>query len=160
MPPLSTANPSKQRKKGLKGYDAGKKIKGRKRHLVVDSLGLVLLVVVHSAGLQDRDGARLVFEHLIHLFPFIRLVWTDGGYAGKLVKQARTCWGFAIQIIKRTDNVKGFQLLPRRWVVERTFAWLGRYRRLSKDYEFSPETSETMIYLAMSLLMTRRIARS
>jgi len=80
-------------------------------------------------------------------------------HAGKLVKQARTCWGFAIQIIKRTDDVKGFQLLPRRWVVERTFAWLGRYRRLSKDYEFYPETSESMIYLAMSLLMVRRIAR-
>ena len=125
---------------------------------MVDSLGLVLLVVVHSAGLQDRDGARLVFEHLIHLFPFIRLIWADGGYAGKLVKQARTCWGFAIQIIKRTDDVKGFQLLPRRWVVERTFAWLGRYRRLSKDYEFYPETSESMIYLAMSFLMVRRIA--
>lgn len=119
----------------------------------------MLLVVVHRAGLQDRDGARLVFEPLMHLFPFIRLVWADGGYAGKLVRQARACWGFAIQIIKRTDDVKGFQLLPRRWVVERTFAWLGRYRRLSKDYEFYPETSETMIYLAMALLMTRRIAR-
>jgi len=118
------------------------------------------LVVVHSAGIQDRAGAVLVFDQLIHLFPFIRLVWADGGYTGQLVSSAKHCWGFVLEIIKRTDDLKGFQLLPRRWVVERTFAWLGRYRRLSKDYEFYPDSSETMIYMAMSLLMARRIARS
>ena len=147
-------------KGGLKGYDAGKKIKGRKRHIAVDSLGLLLLVVVHSAAIQDRAGAVLVFDQLIHLFPFIRLVWADGGYTGQLVSRAKQCWGFVLEIIKRTDDLKGFQLLPRRWVVERPFAWLGRYRRLSKDYEYYPDSSETMIYLAMSLLMARRIARS
>jgi len=143
---------------GIDGYDAGKKIMGRKRHILVDTMGLVLAVVVHSAGIQDRDGAKLVFEKIMNDLPRLELVWADGGYAGKLVEWVKAECGWILEIVKRTDDVKGFKLLPRRWVVERTFAWIGRFRRMSKDYEFHPETSESMVYLAMINLMSRRLA--
>jgi putative transposase len=145
---------------GERGYDAGKKIKGRKRHLLVDTMGLVLLAVVHGANIQDRDGAKLVFEKAKNLFPRLRLIWADGSYAGKLVEWVRTVCGWALEIVKRCDDVKGFKLLPRRWVVERTFGWLGRNRRLSKDYEGRTDSSEAMIYWAMTRLMVRRLARA
>ncbi len=145
---------------GVHGYDAGKKVKGRKRHLAVDTLGLLLAVVVHSAALQDRAGAKLVLAALAAGgFPRLRLVWADGGYRGKLVAWVREHCGWLLQIVKRNDDVKGFQVLPRRWVVERTFAWLGRYRRLSKDYEYLTASSEAMIYVAMIHLMLVRLAR-
>jgi putative transposase len=125
---------------------------------VVDTLGLLLRCVVHSADIQDRDGAKLVLEDLGEEFPRLRKIWADGGYAGRLVEEA-TGWGkWALEIVKRSDQAKGFELLPHRWIVERTFAWLGRYRRLSKDYEAFTETSETMIRLAMIRLMLRRLA--
>jgi putative transposase len=145
---------------GERGYDAGKKIKGRKRHWLVDTMGLVLLAVVHGAQVQDRDGAKLVFEKAKHLFPRLTLIWADGGYAGKLVGWVRSVCGWVLEIVKRSDDVKGFKLLPRRWVVERTFGWLGRNRRLSKDYEGRTDTSEAMIYWAMTRLMVRRLARA
>jgi len=145
---------------GERGYDAGKKIKGRKRHLLVDTMGLVLLVVVHAANIQDRDGAKLVFEKARKLCPRLRLIWADGGYAGKLVAWVQSVCSWVLEIVKRNDDVKGFKLLPRRWVVERTFGWLGRNRRLSKDYERQTETSEAMIYWAMIRLMARRLARA
>ena len=141
----------------MHGYDAGKKINGRKRHLVVDTLGLVLAVVVHSAAIQDRDGAKLVLEKMKGLFPRLRLIWADGGYAGKLIEWVAEAGQWVLEIVKRNDDVKGFVVLPRRWVVERTFGWLGRYRRLSKDYEQLPESSENMIYIAMTNLMLRRL---
>lgn len=141
------------------GYDAGKKIKGRKRHLLVDTMGLVLLVVVHGANIQDRDGARLLLAKAKGLFPRLQRIWADGGYAGKLIGWVHEMCGWVLEIIKRSDGVKGFKLLPRRWVVERTFGWLGRYRRLSKDYERLPESSEAMVYWAMTRLMVRRLAR-
>lgn len=144
---------------GVRGYDAGKKIKGRKRHILVDAMGLLLMVVVHAANIQDRDGAKLVLAKVKGHFPRLQLIWADGGYAGKLVDWVKTVCQWALEIIKRSDGVKGFQVLPRRWVVERTFGWLGRYRRLSKDYEGLPETSEAMIYAAMIHLMVRRLAR-
>jgi putative transposase len=147
-------------KGGIDGYDAGKKINGRKRHILVDTMGLILMVVVHAASIQDRDGAKLVLDRIQHSFPKLRLIWADAGYAGKLVDWVRYFIGCAIEIIKRSDDTSGFKVLPRRWVVERTFAWLGRYRRLSKDYEYHPETSETMIYAAMTHLMLRRLARN
>ncbi len=145
---------------GETGYDAGKKIKGRKRHLLVDTMGLILTVVVHVASIQDRDGAKLVLEKARGCFPRLKLLWADGGYAGKLVDWTMTVCGWVLQIVKRSDDTKGFKLLPRRWVVERTFGWLGRYRRLSKDYERKTENSEAMIYWAMTRLMVRRLAQA
>jgi len=145
---------------GVRGYDAGKKVNGRKRHILVDTLGLLLMVVVHAANLQDRDGARTVFEKVKGKFARLQLIWADGGYAGKLVDWVKDVCGWVLTIVKRPEGMTGFQVLPRRWVVERTFAWLGRYRRLSKDYEASPETSEAMIYAAMTHLMVRRLARA
>lgn len=122
-------------------------------------MGLVLVAVVHSAKVQDRDGAKLVLERIRNTFSRLRLIWADGGYAGQLLLWVR---GFrhrlSMEIVKRTDDLKGFKLLPHRWVVERTFGWLGRHRRLSKDYEYLTETSETMIHVVMIGLMVRRLA--
>lgn len=125
---------------------------------MVDTLGLVLAVVVHAANIQDRDGAMLVLEKLRGLFPRLSLIWADGGYAGKLIDWCASVGHWVLQIVKRCDDVVGFTVLPRRWIVERTFAWLGKYRRLSKDYESLPQSSETMIYLAMINLMLHRLA--
>ena len=144
---------------GVRGYDAGKKVKGRKRHILVDTIGLLLMVVVHAANIQDRDGAKLVLTKVKGRFPRLQLIWADGGYAGKLVDWVKTVCHLVLDIVKRPKGMKGFQVLPRRWVVERTFGWLGRYRRLSKDYEELPETSEAMIYAAMIHLMVKRLAR-
>jgi len=144
---------------GVRGYDAGKKVKGRKRHILVDTIGLLLMVVVHAANIQDRDGAKLVLTKVKGRFPRLQLIWADGGYAGKLVDWVKTVCHLVLDIVERPKGMKGFQVLPRRWVVERTFGWLGRYRRLSKDYEELPETSEAMIYAAMIHLMVRRLAR-
>lgn len=142
---------------GACGYDAGKKIKGRKRHILVDTMGLLLLVVVHPGNVQDRDGAKLLLAKAKDLFPRLKLLWADGGYAGKLIGWVKETCNWVLEIVKRSDAVKGFKLLPRRWVVERTFGWLGRYRRLSKDYERLPQSSEAMVYLGMTRLMLRRL---
>ncbi|MBC7226963.1 MAG: IS5 family transposase [Thermoflexales bacterium] len=144
---------------GIRGYDAAKKVNGRKRHLLVDTLGLLLMVIVHAANIQDRDGAKLLLEKAQGRFPRLRLIWADGGYAGKLIDWVKSFCHWVLEIVKRSDAVKGFQVLPHRWVVERTFGWLGRYRRLSKDYEGLPENSEAMIYIAMIHLMLRRLGR-
>jgi putative transposase len=120
-------------------------------------LGLLLTVVVHAASIQDRDGAKLVFEKTRGLFPRLKLIWADGGYAGQLVDWVQNTCDWLLEIVKRNADMIGFQVLPRRWVVERTFAWLGRFRRLSKDYEELTDTSETMIQIAMIRLMLRRI---
>jgi len=146
----------------VRGYDAGKQIQGRKRHLLVDTLGLVLAVVVHAANIQDRDGAKLVLERLTHKFSRLRLIWADGAYAGQLlewVKGLRRWRKVRMEIVSRPEGIKGFVLLPKRWVVERTFGWLNRFRRLSKDYEYLTQTSEAMILVAMINLMVRRLAR-
>jgi putative transposase len=145
---------------GPRGYDAGKKVNGRKRHILVDTMGLLLMVVVHAANIQDRDGAKLVLAQIAERLPHLKLIWADGGYAGQLVDWVKTTYGRLLEIVKRPEGVKGFQVLPRRWVVEHTFGWLGRSRRLSKDYEESPECSESMIYIAMIHLMLRRLASS
>lgn len=144
-------------KRGARGYDAGKKIKGRKRHLVVDTLGLVLAVVVHAANIQDRDGAKLVLSKLVGRFWRLKLIWADGGYAGQLIDWTWQLGRWVLQIVKRSDDISGFVVLPKRWIVERTFAWLNRYRRLSKDYETLTDSSESVIYLAMIHLMVRRL---
>lgn len=144
--------------RGERGYDAGKKVKGRKRHILVDTLGLLLMVVVHTADIQDRDGAKLVLQRmLVKGFGRLQLIWADGGYRGQLVKWVQTVLCLVLEIVKRNDDIKGFQVLPRRWVVERTFGWLNRYRRLSKDYEGLPATSEAMVQATMVNLMVRRL---
>jgi len=140
---------------GVRGYDGGKKVCGRKRHIVVDTMGWLLCVIVHTASMQDRDGARLVLEKLKTLFPALKVVYADGGYAGKLVQWIEQLKTFVLSIIKRTD--KGFKILPKRWIVERTFGWFGKYRKLSKDYECLTENSEAAIKLAMINLMLRRL---
>lgn len=146
--------------KGKRGYDAGKKINGRKRHAIVDTIGLLLIVVVTAASVQDRDGAKLALQSLQQKMslPRFQLIWADGGYRGKLVDWVKETFSWVLEIVKRNDDVKGFAVLPRRWVVERTFGWLNNYRRLSKDYEELPETSETVIYAAMMHIMVRRLA--
>ncbi len=145
---------------GVRGYDAGKQVTGRKRHLVVDTLGLMLAVVVHSAALQDRAGAKLVLAALAASgCPRLRLVWADGGYRGKLLAWVQEHCGWLLRIVKRHDDVKGFQVLPKRWIVERTFAWLSRYRRLSKDYEYLTASSEAVVTIAMIHLTLVRLAR-
>ena len=142
-----------------RGYDAGKKINGRKRHILVDTMGLLLMVMVLPADVQDRDGARQLLKRVSEFYKTLQLIWADGGYAGKLLSWVHRQMGCLLEIVKRSDNVRGFKVLPRRWVVERTFGWFGRYRRLSRDYERLAITGEAMVYLAMTRLMLRRLTR-
>ena len=125
---------------------------------MVDTLGLILAVDVHAADIQDRDGAKLVLRKMRKLYPRLKLIWADGGYAGKLIEWTKALGGWVLEIVKRSDEIVGFAVLPRRWVVERTFGWIGRYRRMSKDYETLPASSEAMIYLAMINLMVHRLS--
>ncbi|MDA0837132.1 MAG: IS5 family transposase [Planctomycetota bacterium] len=143
---------------GERGYDAGKKVTGRKRHILVDTLGLLLEVVVHPANIQDRDGAKLVFNKALGRFDRFQRIWADGGYAGQLVNWVKEKSMWVLDIVRRSEDQRRFEVLPRRWVVERTFGWLGRSRRLSKDYERLTDTSEAMIQLAMTRLMLKRLA--
>ena len=145
---------------GVCGFDAGKKIKGRKRHIVVDTLGLMVGLVVHGAGVQDRDGAPAVLASIRRSWPWLRHVFADGGYAGDKLRAALAKIGaWTIEIVRRSDKAEGFQVLPRRWVVERTFAWLGRCRRLAKDWERSIASAEAWAAIAHVRMLTRRIAR-
>ncbi len=147
---------------GERGYDSHKNVKGRKRHLLVDVMGLVLVVLVHKASIQERAGAKSLLERAKNKgFQRLALIWADGGYSGQpMIDWVWKLAGWIFEVVKRSDDAKGFVVLPRRWVVERTFAWLGRYRRLSKDYEQLPQTSEAMIYAAMVHLMLKRLARN
>jgi putative transposase len=123
----------------------------------VDTLGLILCVVVHAADIQDRDGAKLVLGKLAGMFGRLKLIWADGGYAGQLIDWAKRTGRWTLQIVKRSDHAAGFEVLPKRWIVERTFAWLGRYRRHSKDYEQLTDSSEAMIAVSMINLMLHRL---
>jgi transposase len=147
-------------------------VNGRKRHILVDTIGLLLTVRVHPADVQDRDGATLLLAGLGERFPRLAKLWVDAAYQGPCATWITETLGWVVEVVRKPrtwvrvpadqeppEMPSGFQVLPRRWVVERTFAWLGRYRRLSKDYEVLPETEETWIYLAMSRLMTVRLAR-
>jgi len=145
--------------KTSRGYDAGKKINGRKRHIVVDTCGLLLVVLVTGAGVQDRDAARLLLWALRTCFPTVRLLWADGGYSGQLVTWAATVLGLSVEIVRKLAGQVGFQVLPRRWVVERTFAWINRCRRTVRDYERLPAHHAAMVQWAMVIIMTRRLAR-
>ena len=141
-----------------RGFDNGKKVNGRKRHLLVDTMGLLLAVVVTAASVSDPAGARLLFKRLGGAGKKLRKIWVDGTYRGTLVTWVVAHLWFILQPVLRAEDMKGFVVLPRRWVVERTFAWLTQCRRLSKDYERLSASSEAMIYIAMTRLMLRRLA--
>lgn len=147
---------------GDRGFDGAKLVTGRKRHLLVDVMGLLLVVLVHQADIQERAGAQSLLKRAKQKgFERLCLIWADGGYSGQpMIDWVFALAGWIFEVVKRSDEIKGFQILPRRWVVERTFAWLGRYRRLSKDYEVLPQTSEALIYIAMVNLMLTRLARN
>ncbi|MFC5601648.1 IS5 family transposase, partial [Deinococcus cellulosilyticus] len=160
---------------GPRGYDGGKKVSGRKRHILVDTLGLIMKVCVHEANVHDRYGAIKVLNGLNEVFPRMQHVWADQGYKGKLIKEVKTYLGWTLEIVQHPwsgpkatwvkagnpppvwDIPEGFVVLKRRWVVERTFAWLGKSRRLAKDYEKLLETSENVILEVMIRLMVRRL---
>jgi putative transposase len=145
---------------GARGYDAGKKVNGRKRHICVDTLGMMWARVVHEAGIQDRDGAKLVFWMLMRVLSSLLLVWADGGYAGPILQEwlKTQNWGWILEIVKRSDDTKGFKVLPHRWIVERTFGWWNSYRFLAKEYEHSTKSSESNLDLVMIHVMLRRLA--
>jgi putative transposase len=149
---------------GQRGYDAGKKLNGRKRHIVVDTLGLILALVVHPADVQDYDGAVLVLAILGELkarFHRLRVIFADSAYGrNRLPECVKDAFGWLLHTVLRPAKVKRFVVLPKRWIVERTFGWLGRYRRHSKDYERNTASSEAMIYIAMSHIMLRRLVRA
>jgi transposase len=160
------------RKRGPRGYDAGKKIKGRKRRILTDTQGLLVKVKAHPADIQDRDGARLLVKAAVKQCPRVSLVFADGGCQGKRVRWIQDTAGWRTEIVRKINGRRvvwvppgvappiiptGFQVLPRRWVVERTFAWIGRYRRFSKDYEQLGESVESLVYLAMTRLMLARL---
>jgi len=144
---------------GPRGFDAGKLVKGRKRHLLVDTLGLLLAVVVTAASVQDRDGAKRLLRRMVGRVPRLAHLGADGAYGGDLIEWVATTCGWVLEIVQRAAGTVGFVVLPKRWIVERTFGWLGRFRRLSKDYEVLPETSEALIRIAMISLMVHRLAR-
>ncbi|MGB6618761.1 MAG: IS5 family transposase, partial [Xanthobacteraceae bacterium] len=146
---------------GPRGFDAGKKIKGRKRHIVTDTEGHLVGLQVHQADIQDRDGAVGVLSSIRSLYPWLRHVFADGGYAGDKLRDAlRKIGTWTIAIIKRSDQASGFEVLPRRWVVERTFAWLGRCRRLAKDFETTIASAVAWVFVAHIRTLTRRLARA
>ena len=145
---------------GCHGHDAGKQTSGRKRHILVDVLGLLLVLHVQAADVQDRLGAKQVLESLARTVPTVRKVWADGGYSGPLVKGYAAAVPCEVEIVSRPPDAKGFVLLKKRWVVERTFGWLGKYRRLAgRDFETNPRNSEGWIYVCMTNLMVRRLAK-
>ena len=160
---------------GPHGYDGGKKVNGRKRHLLVDTMGLLLKVVVHAANLQDREGVKLLLEPVQGQFERMEKVWVDQAYSGTGKTWIEQQMGWTVEVVERSPRrgwimtedqglvwvtlPKTFEHLPRRWVVERTIAWIGRYRRMSKDYEYLMSSSEAMVYLTMLRLMLTRLAK-
>ena len=143
---------------GSRGYDGGKKINGRRRHLICDTIGLLLMINVTAGDVTDRQAATGMLPALRERFPAITRLWADGGYTGTLITWALSVLHLVVTVIKRSDDTSGFVVLPRRWVVERTFGRLMRSRRLARDYERRPDTSEAMILWSMTMLMTRRLA--
>jgi len=140
------------------GFDSGKKVKGRKRTILVDTMGLLLGVCVHSAGRSDHAGMILLATFWAGLWSCLQVIWIDSTFAGKaFIAMIEQQFGWKLEHLKRTDEQPGFQVIPKRWVVERTYSWFGHYRRLSKDYEFLPTTSEMMLFAAMVHLMVRRL---
>jgi len=146
-------------KRGPRGYDAGKKTTGRKRHALVDTEGLLTELVVHPADVSESAGAKLVLTKAKMAGRALGKIWVDGGYQQGCVAWAEAELGYPLDVVARPPGSHGFAVLPRRWVVERSFAWLGRYRRLSKDYEALTATSEAMIWTAFGTTMLRRLAK-
>ena len=142
-----------------RGFDAGKKVNGRKRHIVTDTIGLLLVVMVTPASVQDRDGGATSVKLAHKLVPSLRHIFADGGYAGRLVVKAKRYRKITVEVVKKPVDQVGFAVLPRRWVVERTFAWLMRWRRLVRDYERLPETHEAFVKWAMIGVMLNRLSR-
>ena len=145
-----------------RGFDAGKQVTGRKRHTLVDTVGLLMKVVVTAGNVQDRDGAKQLLEDLAkqqQVIKRLKLIWADGSYRGALIDWVKEFFDWTLEIVEKPKDQKGFQALPKRWIVERTFAWLVRQRRLARDYERLPQTSEAFIYAAMIRLMIRRLAK-
>ena len=153
----------KRRKRGASidkpGYDAGKKIKGKKRHILVDTQGLLIHAIVHAADIQDRDGGALVMATMFGMYPFLLKLYADGGYQGPRFRRAvkKILKSVNVEIVKRSDQAKGFVVLPKRWVVERTFGWLGRCRRLAKDWENLNRKGLAFLRLASMRLMLRKL---
>jgi len=146
---------------GPRGYDAGKKVKGRKRHILTDTIGLLVGAIVHTADIQDRDGAPMLLASIRSSLPWLRHVFADAAYAGDKLEQALAKLGtWTVEIVRRADAAKGFVLLPRRWVVERTIAWLNRNRRLAKDFEATLESALAWLMIASVKLLSRRLARA
>jgi len=141
-----------------RGYDAGKKVKGRKRHLLVDTLGLLLVAWISTADVQDRDATQAVLPLAAKDYPTLKKVWADGAYQGPQVEKVAKESGIEVEVVKRSDQAKGFVVQPKRWIGERTFGWYNRERRLSKDYERTEESSEAFLYIGMTRLMLRRLA--
>jgi len=142
---------------GLRGYDGGKKVNGRKRHILVDTLGLLIAVVVLPANIQDRDGGLILLEKIQNIFSRLKLIWADGAYRGEFIASVKSRFKRKIEVVLRSDDEKGFKVVPKRWIVERTFGWLCNYRRHSKDYERYTENSEAMVYISMIHIMIKRI---
>ena len=146
---------------GIRGFDAAKLVKGRNRDIITDTSGLLVGAMVHAADIQDRDGAPLLLASIRYAFPWLRYIFADGGYAGPKLREALAKLGtWTLEIVKRSDTAKGFVPIPRRWVVERTFAWFGRNRRLAKDFEKTIESAEAWLLIASIQLLARRIARA
>ncbi len=146
---------------GERGYDAGKKISGRKRHVAVECLGLILAIMITPASVQDRDAARGLIQHLVDRFGRLQVIWADGGYLGALVQWVKQLHPFGklhLEIVRRCDGAKGFKVLPKRWVVERTFGWFYKSRRLCRDYEVRLDHSAAMLRICMIRIMVRRLA--
>lgn len=142
-----------------RGIDGGKKVKGRKRHIIVDTMGLILVVVVHAANIHDSKSAQRVISELRGRFNRLVKIIADGGYRGELINNIKQAFGWVVEVVLRSDSSEKFEVLPKRWIVERTFAWFESYRRLSKDFEYHPATSEAMIQLSMIRLMLNRIKK-
>ena len=154
--PRQPVGSDRRSKGGSKGYDAGKKISGRKRHILTDTDGRLLAVHVHGADIQDRDGGKGALKRSRARFPFVQRVYADGGYAGRLVGWAKDKTYIVLEIIRRNAMVKGFEVLPRRWVVERTFAWIMKNRRFARDYEQLTSVAETLMVIAACATLVRR----
>lgn len=146
---------------GERGYDGAKKVVGRKRHVAVDCLGMILAIMITPAATQDRDAAKGLIKLLVTMYSRVQVIWADGGYLGALVQWVKALRPFGklhLEIVRRSDQGKGFKVLPKRWLVERTFGWLTKSRRLCRDYEVRPDHSEAMIRICMIRLMLRRLA--
>ena len=145
--------------RGERGYDAGQNVKGRKRHILVDTLGLLIAVVITAASVQDRDGAKLVFAAARNETR-LEKIWADGGYTGPLIGSTQKEFGGTLEIVKRSDDMSGFVVLPHRWIVERTFGWLGRFRLLCREHEATIASSRTDVHLCLTHIMLRRLTRT